>query len=192
MKIRETGYLIVLAFVAIGVTWTSATQADSSALLPSRISESSIVDVEHEVVEQVPTGCLDSMLRGNSEADCVVIGESTSCSILVDGREERTGCKASINLVIDGANPKVSLFGTNCHPIAITQDTVPRRGDPRKLEAIGQWCFTPSGNVLDADGTCVVDTANGSILAVGNYRGTIELGDGMPIRIRAIHNESVW
>jgi hypothetical protein len=190
MRKGESGYLIVLTFVVIGVTWASTTQADSSPLSAPRISDSSIVVVEHEVVEQLPAGCLDAMLQGFREADCVVIGESTSCGILVPGRKERTRCKASINLIIDGANPKVSLFGTNCHPIAITQDTVHRGGDPRKLEAIGQWCFTPSGNFLDADGTCVVDTASGSILAVGNFQGSIELDSRMTM-IRAIHNESV-
>ena len=190
MRKRQTGNLIVWAFVAIGMTWASTTQAQNSGSSPPKISDSSTVDAEHEVVTQIPASCLDTMLMGFKGTKCEVIGESTSCSILVTGRKKPTRCESSITLLIDGANPKVSLFGTNCHPIAITQETVPRQGDPRKLEAIGQWCFTPSGNFLEADGTCVVDTASGSILAVGNYQGTIELGSGMTM-ITGQHNDRV-
>ncbi len=87
----------------------------------------------------------------------------------------------------------MSLSGTSCYPITITQDTVPLRGDPRKLEAIGQWCFTPSSNMLDASGMCVIDTASGPILAVGNFQGTVQMGSefGSGTTIRAHHSESV-
>ena len=178
----KAGYLIVFTSVAIWIT-------QSISFAGSRIRElDSTTKVEHEFVQQLPAGCFDFLLRGSSERDCTAIGQSVRCT-LIEGKKH-TSCEATIKLVIDGASPKVSLFGTNCYPIAVTQEMFLLRGAPRKLEAIGQWCFTPSSNMIEASGMCVANTADGSILSVGDFKGTVAIRPGLIPTLSAIHNES--
>jgi len=157
-----------------------------AAAYSQQTPEVQVFDLDVARQDQAPVGCLDDLIAGQPVSQtCVAVAEGT-CEI--DGTR---GCRASMTLAIDAPNPQSAPLGSTCYALELTADVTPRRRAERKLEEVGNWCFTQTGNTIHATGSCFTETIGGkTVQAFGTLQGVIYDDDGTT-HIRAIHNESV-